>query len=113
MGWEWDILVTEGGGWWDVGSVLWAKGRPGNLTSILLPMRTVWDGDGSELGYRTGSLGGRGKCLMVMVQAGLPSAVQHCRRLWAARPGHQKQEMGDYKVKFNIFLLGDIEYPKD
>lgn len=33
--------------------------------------------------------------------------------LWAARPGHQKQKMGDCKVKVNIFLLGDMEYPKD
>lgn len=33
--------------------------------------------------------------------------------LWAARPGHQKQKMGDCKVKVNIFLLGHIEYPKD
>lgn len=80
---------------------------------MLLPMRTVWDGQGSEVGYRTGSLGGRGKGLMGLAQPGLPSAVQHCRGLWAARPGHQKQEMGDYKVKLNIFLLGDIEYPKD
>lgn len=66
-----------------------------------------------RMGTGTGSLGRRGKCLMTTVQLGLPSVVQHCRGLRATRPGHQKQKMGDCKLKVNIFLLGDIEYPKD
>lgn len=45
MGWEWNILVTEG--WRLVGG-----GLREAWDTILLPMRRAWDGDGSEVGDR-------------------------------------------------------------